>query len=206
MSVPIIVPAGSRFGKLIVIGVSVHHNGHGQRLLECICECGRITYLTKNALRSGNTKSCGCNQIASRVIHGLSYSAEYHVWHGIKLRCYNVTDPHYPRYGGAGITMSWEWSVAFENFIADMGRRPSPTHSIDRRDNSLGYSKDNCYWATKKEQARNRRTNVRLTFQGETLTLIEWSERVGISHAALSKRLRLGWDIERVLTQPLRPY
>jgi hypothetical protein len=89
---------------------------------------------------------------------------------------------------------------SFAIFIADMGHRPSPDHSIDRRDNNGNYAPDNCRWATDKEQARNTRATKRLTHNNETLTIQEWSERTGIGYSTIKNRIRLGWDTNRVLT------
>ncbi|MGY8988455.1 MAG: hypothetical protein ACKVG7_07840, partial [Flavobacteriales bacterium] len=113
----------------------------------------------------------------------------------------------YDGYGGRGISVCDRWRDSFENFLADMGERPSNEHSIDRKDNDGNYEPDNCRWATKKEQGRNRRSNRILTFNNKTQTLIEWSEELGISSAVIRQRIKAsGWSIEEALTTPARQY
>ena len=129
-------------------------------------------------------------------------SPEYMAWAQMKLRCLNPKSPKYPRYGGRGISVCSAW-LEFDAFIADMGARPSPDHSIDRIDNDGDYEPSNCRWATRTQQQRNREANRRLTHDGETATLAEWAERLGISTATLYSRVgRLGWSVEKALTTP----
>lgn len=197
------IPPGTRFGILTVTHLSDRRNRFGQRLWECLCDCGNATYLTGGALRSGNTKSCGCNLIPSHTTHGMAYSPEYKAWMMIKERCFDPNCENWERYGGRGITICPEWADDFSAFLAHVGRRPRPSDSIERIDNDGNYEPGNVKWATKKEQARNRRSNVLLTYNNETMTLIEWSERTGFSHATISQRLRRGMTVEQALTTPL---
>ncbi len=203
MPTKIIIPEGTRFGKLTVVKRTISRNKYGSLLLECLCDCGETRLLTSRALRSGNTKSCGCNRIPSHVTHGMSRTPEYHIWHGIKERCLNPNSCQYFRYGGRGITMYAGWIDDFPAFFAHVGARPEVSDSIERIDNNKGYEPGNVKWDSKKAQARNRRDNVLLTFNNETLTLIEWSERTGFSHGTLSKRLKIGMTVEQALTTPL---
>jgi hypothetical protein len=108
-------------------------------------------------------------------------------------------------YGARGIRVCARWE-SFSNFLADMGSRPSSRHSLERIDNDGHYEPGNCKWATLAEQARNRRNNRRLTYAGETLTLVDWSERTNITKATIWERLRRGWSVERALTTPVRPH
>jgi len=110
--------------------------------------------------------------------HGMSATSTYHVWRGIKARCGNCRDKSYVRYGARGITYDARWEI-FENFLADMGEKPHGM-SLDRIDNRKGYSKENCRWATRKEQQNNTRTNVRISHNGETKTVAEWCETLGL--------------------------
>ena len=118
-------------------------------------------------------------------------------------RCYNPKDPRYSSYGGRGISVCERWYKLI-NFVADMGERPVDT-TLDRVDNSGGYNKDNCRWATGKEQQRNMRNNVLLTYNGVSKTLPQWAEELGINISTLSKRLgRGGWPVEEALNPKLR--
>lgn len=133
------------------------------------------------------------------------FTPEYKVWRDIKRRCLNPNVWNYSRYGGRGITIAPEWRDDYLAFLRDVGRRPSPIHSIERIDNDGDYEPGNVRWATRKEQARNRRSSRRLTFRGETRTMTEWAELLGLSVWALSKRLNAhGWSVEDALTKPVK--
>lgn len=138
------------------------------------------------------------------VAHGLTYSRkrEYSAWLSAKTRCYNPNYHNYALYGGRGIAMSDEWRTDFPKFLADLGSCP-PGHSLDRIDSDGPYVAGNCRWATNTQQLRNRRDNRRLTHNGETLTMGEWAERLGIHRRTLHARLTQGWAVERALTEPL---
>lgn len=132
--------------------------------------------------------------------HGQSYSKTYHAWIELRARCQNPKHAHFPDYGGRGITVCDRWQT-FENFRADMGDMPKGLQ-IDRINNDLGYAPDNCRWASRKQQARNRRGNRLLTLQNETLPMAAWSERLRFPRNLISNRLRRGWTVERALTAP----
>lgn len=136
--------------------------------------------------------------------HGLSYTPEYRVWQTMRLRCNNPSNKAYPRYGGRGITVCERWQNSVEAFIEDMGPKPSPKHEIDRIDNDGPYCPENCRWVLRRTNSRNRRSNRRISHQGETLTLVEWAERTGIRWDTIMKRLDAGWPAARALTTPAR--
>lgn len=138
---------------------------------------------------------------AAIVTHDASGTPEDGAWHRMIQRCTDPRVPEYHRYGGRGITVCPEWA-SFERFISDMGHRPFTGATIDRANNDLGYCPENCRWDTRKAQARNQVTNHRLTFNGETCTLAEWSERLGIVYSTLRARIRRGWDTETALKTP----
>lgn len=119
-------------------------------------------------------------------------------------RCTNEKATSWPNYGGRGIRICERWMV-FENFLADMGERPSGT-TLDRRDTYGNYDPENCRWGTLIDQGRNQRTNRLLEFKGEIRCLSEWSEKFGLLDWQVQKRLARGWSLERALTEPLRPY
>ena len=122
------------------------------------------------------------------------------LWEGMIARCYLKNSPSYYLYGARGISVCPRWR-RFWNFIADMGPRPSPSHSLDRIDSDGNYEPGNCRWATAKEQQRNMRCNVRITAFGECLVQSEWAERFGIDARTIGQRLRAGWTPERAVSQ-----
>ena len=133
----------------------------------------------------------------------LSSLPEYQVWCDMKSRCYNRNHQNFPRYGARGITVCARWRGSFENFLADMGRRPSSKHSLEREKNHDNYQSDNCIWATRKQQQRNMRTNRILTFRGRSQSVAAWAEETGIVAHSLGSRLRNGWSVRRALTTPI---
>jgi len=117
----------------------------------------------------------------------------------IKCRCYNIKDKRYKDYGGRGITVCDEWRNSFEQFAKDMGEPPTKKHSIDRIDNNKGYSKENCRWATPKQQANNTRLTTFITYKNETKSLSEWTKISKLRKGTIITRLRRGWTIEKAL-------
>jgi hypothetical protein len=136
--------------------------------------------------------------------HGMSRTGEYRTWAGMRQRCQVKTNWNYADYGGRGITVCDQWQK-FEAFYRDMGRRPSPRHTLERKNNSLGYSPENCVWATPLEQNNNTRANVFLVLNGESRTIAQWSRIVGISLATLSARRKAGLSDYDCLMTPVKP-
>lgn len=138
--------------------------------------------------------------MGNRTTHGASGSPEYVIWTHMKARCFDESDKSYQRYGGRGITVCQRWVNDFPAFYADMGDRPSPLHSIERKNNEGNYEPGNCRWATATEQARNRRSSVLVEHNGQVKTVAEWAEIHGIKPGVLGQRLRReGMDIGRAL-------
>lgn len=179
------------------------------RRVLCRCDCGtiRTVYLFQGLL-GGQSKSCGClaleRRTARNTTHGLSDTAEHNIWKGMKARCYNPKDTGYKKYGARGITVCERWINSFENFLADMGPRPSPEHSIERADGNGPYAPDNCRWATRAEQQRNLRSNVWLTLGERTMILTDWAREYGIHYVTLKNRLNRGWPVEQAITAPVK--
>lgn len=122
----------------------------------------------------------------------------YQCWLDMRQRCYNPNSKRYYTHGARGITICDRWLESYDNFLKDMDIKPEG-YSIDRINNDGNYEPNNCRWATSKQQASNRRTNNNVTYKGITKNVQEWSKDLGLSHAALSKRLR-NWDLEKALT------
>lgn len=176
---------GKRFGRLMV--VSGFQDGTRYRL-KCICDCGKESCPRMDTVLSGNCISCGCMVNAfnrnGATIDGKKQTAEYVTWVSMRSRCNDPNDKVYHRYGGRGITVCERWG-SFINFLSDMGERPKG-HSIERIDNDLGYSPENCKWATHIEQSRNKRTSVYSEIQARVVIgLIEKGFR-GVHISALT--------------------
>lgn len=129
------------------------------------------------------------------------HEKEYGAWQAMKSRCYNKNHVYYKYYGGRGITVCDRWlgEDGFEHFFSDMCPRPKGG-TLDRIDNNKGYSPENCKWASKTEQANNRRNNVRITFDGESMTIPQWANKLGISVHTLKTRIRRGMPLEKALS------
>lgn len=196
---------GREFGKLTVISFAGFlSSGRGRAAAWlCRCKCGNEKVIRANDFQN-KTNSCGCGRKEAQLIavkkHGLSESSEYIVWGGMKGRC---ADKKQKSHGGRGIKVCERW-MTFENFLADMGPRPSDQHQIDRINNNGNYEPGNCRWATRSEQMRNTRGNRVLEFRGEVRTVAEWVVITGIPCRTLRGRLWLGWPIEKALTTPVK--
>lgn len=168
---------GKIFGRLTVTRREFVEKSKDAMWL-CSCECGNHKIVSSHNLKIGNTASCGCLQIESRTRPRKSITLEsipgYHSWHSMVDRCTNQRSRLYKNWGGRGITISADWLKSFQNFINDMGERPSPTHSIDRINNDGNYCKENCRWATKTEQSRNTRIQIN---NKTGITGVHWYKR-----------------------------
>jgi hypothetical protein len=137
--------------------------------------------------------------------HGMTKTRIYKTWFGMMDRCRKPTHQLFELYGGRGITVCERWHL-FENFYADMGDKPGPGYSIERKDNDGNYCPENCVWATAKDQARNRRNITALTWRGKTQTVSAWAEELGMLYVTLKQRLRTGKPLDDILTRPVQKY
>lgn len=174
-------------------------NGHRRGVF--LCDCGEKFETQIYTVLKGKSK-CGCRMSLPK--HGYARKGKQHylysIWNSMIMRCHNPKSSSYSRYGARGIQVCdrWNW---FENFLADMGERPSKYHSIDRIDNQKGYEPSNCRWATAEIQQCNTRKNHVVECNGERKTLSMWGRdpRVSVTGLTISKRLQRGWSIEKAL-------
>jgi hypothetical protein len=203
---------GQTFGRLTVLK-SLGTDKHSKSVWLCSCSCGNKTKVSGGQLVSGGTKSCGC-QKRERIIkqstkHGnakrKNQSPEYRAWCSLKSRCFNPAAINYHSYGGRGIKVCDRWLHSFENFLADMGNKPSKHHTIDRINNDGDYSPDNCRWTTKFEQDANKSNNLLITCNGETHPAFVWAKLTGINRQTIISRInQLNWSAEKALTTPVK--
>ena len=190
---------GNVYGKLTVLAYAP---GGKKASWKCRCECGSVVIVQGANLRSGNSRSCskacGCTRHGHSRVGRLT--PEYHCWQAMRQRCCNADDKAYRNYGGRGIRVCERWKESFERFLADMGPRPSPNHSIDRIDNDGDYKPSNCRWAVKIAQDNNRRTNHFVTHDGKTKTVAQWAKCLGIGYGVLYHRLsKHNWCLGEVI-------
>lgn len=199
---------GQKFGRLTAWTHT--RSGKDRSAWLCKCECGTPVIVLAASLVGGTTLSCGClnsenksrEATARNTTHGLSHAPEYSNWSSMMARCFNLNDPGYEKYGGAGRTVCEFIRASPLNMVLLMGRKPTPLHSIDRKDNKLGYFCGSCAecvqknwpmnvrWATQKEQLRNRSNNVLFEIDGVTRCASEWAEKFVLTHCQFSYRYR----------------
>lgn len=201
---------GLEFGRLTVIGflgtLPTGTKAMNRPCYRCLCECGKEVNAWKGQLVQGLKKSCGClfKEVLDRrnTTHGKSKSKEFKIWQGAISRCELKLATGYNRYGGAGIDVCPEWRESFETFLFDMGPAPTQEHSLDRIDNTKGYSKENCRWATRKQQVYNSKKVRLITIGGVTANMSDWG-RASKVNSTVGDRIKRGWSVERAILTPL---
>lgn len=202
---------GAKFGKLTIIkDLGTLKFNRKYVLVKCSCKKQTEKAVGLICLKNGKLTSCGCNYIKygeknNCFKHGLTNHPLYFVYLSMVDRCSNDKDAQYYNYGGRGIRVDEHWlgPNGLKNFINDMGGSYQPGLSIDRKDNNGPYSKENCRWATRYTQGRNKRNNILISFNNETKCLAEWAEQYQIKWNLVYQRIYvLKWDIERALTTP----
>ena len=203
---------GIHHDYLTIIKLLDERDSSGDAMFLCRCDCG-----TEKKIKAGNVlkyKSCGCMRyklIAEKATkHGHSKSRLYNVWSTMKSRCFYEKNRSYKNYGGRGITVCPEWAndfAAFEKWSYENGFDENATRkecTIERIDPNGNYEPSNCTWKNMKEQCNNKRNNHILTYKGETHTISEWAEKLGIKTSSLITRVHLGWSVERILGEPIK--
>lgn len=200
---------GKIFGRLTVISRDISKDFTKTKWI-CKCECGNIVSVFSNSLMNGGTKSCKCLRNELIKIHPLKHgetknnkiSTEYISWRSMKSRCLNPNNPHYKNYGGRGIKICERWLGVngFNNFISDMGYKPSLSHSLDRFPNNDGhYEPSNCRWSTEEQQNRNRRSNRIIEFDGKKMLLVEWGIELGVRAEMIAYHMKKGKSMEYIV-------
>lgn len=208
------VEIGKAFGRWTVLRREEHDrifpNGKRFAMWICVCSCGTERGVLGMSLLNGTSQSCGCltkeRSSAVNTKHGEAgkRTVEYSTYRGILSRCFNKQNTRYRDYGGRGITVCDRW-LSYENFLEDMGRRPSAKHSFDRIDNEKGYYKENCRWALAGDQMTNRRNTLFVDTPDGRMPLAKLAKIYGIPANTLRGRLfDLGWPLEKALSGLVR--
>lgn len=200
---------GKKYGMLTIVGIEpdmVCKSGSSHRMVRCICDCGKEHVASYDHIVAGKTKSCGCQMGKRKRIRypGEVKTRLYRIWGNMVNRCTNKNNPAYQNYGGRGITVCNEWR-SWDNFKAwafENGYNDDLT--IDRIDNDSGYSAENCRFVDRHTQANNKRSNRIIEYNGESHTMSEWGNILGIEYCVLASRIEKGWSIERAFNQPVR--
>lgn len=189
---------GKRFGRLTVVSGAMTTN---RRRFNVICDCGRTSIVSMSNLKSGHTQSCGClhkEALKKPRTHGMSKSSEYKSYHKMLERCYNPKDINYKNYGGREIRVCDRWLESFENFFADMGKKPTPKHSIERNETDGNYEPSNCRWATKLEQNRNRRRHAWFEHGGIKLIREDWAKVFQVAPSQINLQIKRGKTFDQI--------
>lgn len=198
---------GNQFGRWIVLQRSSERKSH-----VCKCECGTVRSVSNQSLREGRSVSCGCWAIeksrAANTRHGNSShhrkTSEYSTWGAMIGRCHNPNNPRFLDYGGRGIFVCEEWRASFDAFLAHVGQKPSPKHSIDRMNNEQGYRPGNVRWAIPSAQMANRRNTQFVDVDGDRTPVALIAKKAGIPANTLRWRLLKGWGLDLALSTPVR--
>ncbi len=193
-------------GKIFEFMKVIEYRGIKNNKSLWLCECSCIDkklFLVNKSLNIKNSMSCGCMRATkvsvANTTHGMTNTTEFESWHQMKSRCCNPKNKDYHNYGGRRITVCERWLESFENFFLDMGPRPEPEYSIDRIDVNGNYCPENCKWATKREQANNKRKTRKIEYNGQTYSLSQFCEIFNVIRSTFTQRLDIGWPIEKAM-------
>lgn len=198
---------GIKFGRLLVLEYSGSIKGRPHWL--CKCDCGKYVVKPSALIMYGNSKSCGCLKRDKMTKHGMAESRIYRLWKNMMQRTNNKNSASYCLYGARGISVCEEWKdpSKFIEWALSNGYNPNAEKGrcmLDRIDNNKGYNPWNCRWVAASDQQRNRRNNRLLTMNGETMCITDWAKRLGCNTTILYNRIKYGWPIERILTEPVK--
>lgn len=212
MPSPIEYKRGEKVGNCIYINETTpvaDKSGHTRRAAIFKCDCGNLFEAKIEAVKAkvaNGCYECKCKRLSkAKTKHGFAIAGkrrdEHGIWCGIISRCTQPNNHAYAKYGGADRNVCQRWQDDFMNFYEDMGDRPSKFHSVERVNNDLGYFKENCIWATRKQQARNRSSNLLVEYMGQTKILIEWTEELGIPYQLAYARIKRNWPPAKAFQQ-----
>lgn len=203
---------GDKFGRWTVISFS-HVDESNILFFNCECSCGTKKKVRKGGLKQGASRSCGCLNLELVRKRAIQKKAKgrvkderlYNIWQSMKQRCNDENHSEFQRYGMRGIEVNEKWNNSYAEFKSwALNNGYSDELSIDRIDNDGDYTPSNCRWSTPKEQANNRSNSLNISFEGEEMTLAQWSEKLNIPYSCLYGRLNNGWSVERSFSTPSR--
>lgn len=192
---------GQIFGSWLVLGPTEIHANPGGQLVKrwrCECACGTQMFMERATLVRSKSAKCRRCHTTRCIYPRLKEHPLYDVYRTMKGRCHSKTNPDYPHYGGRGIAVDEPWRSSQYEFYSDMMASWRHGMTLERKDNNGNYCKDNCCWATYREQANNRRSNRRLTWNGETKTALEWARITGIEQSLLRNRADRGMPEDKI--------
>ncbi len=199
---------GRKYNRLTVLRFHNKTKSRNSKWV-CLCDCGNESSVVGSQLIDGSIKSCGCLRVEKCSVtgstnkqHGQANTKTYHVWESMKARCLNPNNNAFNNYGGRGIAICERWLNSYENFLADMDEAPEKM-TLERKNNELGYYKENCIWASVKTQSNNRRTNHVINTANGPMTVTEAAEHFGLKPVTIFARIRNGWPQDRWL-EPLK--
>lgn len=199
---------GYKYNLLKVLSFTGNAHSKRGKIYLCECKCGNRLELPTAYIRKGSPYSCGCEKRTrkdkgTRRGNRLNDERLYRTWKRMRMRCNNPNFHQSKDYGDRGIKVCEEWSdyLNFKKWALCNGY--SEKLSIDRIDNNGDYSPQNCRWATSEQQSNNQRSNVLLTYKGETKTAAQWAKEIGITKSSMYHRLHRGWTVEEIITIPM---
>lgn len=206
MKVDVSKHIGKKYGELTVVGQDTTNNHFNSNTWVFSCICGKTISLLPSRVLSGHTKSCGCRKGKTSMTHGLNGDEFYPTWWGMMRRCYNPNSHNYSRYGGRGISVcdSWHDPSVFILWAKSTVGKKTRELTLDRINNNLGYSPENCRWVSAKQQANNRRSNSLEELDGEVKTITEWCEIYSISSETVRARQKRGVPLKEALVEPVK--